>query len=426
MSARRSSKITRGNSHLTVYPWTHPATGSLRWRFAFQDGGTTKYRTFKKKAAAEAAAARILDEAPAGLVWSGLLPAEQEFLTQIHRRTQPEDWPAALAYLAARSKSSSMGAAVADYKSFKTAGSGEITPHLRQAFSNLDRLAGDFPGRRLAEIHSAELLVWVETRTAGRSAKTCHEIRGHLVGFWRWALKQGIAGSDPITPAEKLPTHKIHAGERRILTPTELQAVMAAVEPEWRAWVVLGAFGGLRPEEIAPQGQRIHGKRGLDCSEIDFTFKVIRLPACVSKVKRPRIIPMSEALLAGLKWAGIEAGMTGPTTLRNPAGARELTRLGKLLFGGTWPQDVLRHSYGSYRNAVLRSLDQVAEEMGTSVTMLHRHYHNPQHADLGTAWFAIRPPDSNGSDCSVNDPLKTPSPLEHSQGSHSGPIEISA
>lgn len=61
------------------------------------------------------------------------------------------------------------------------------------------------------------------------------------------------------------------------------------------------------------------------------------------------------------------------------------------MFKTGWPQDVLRHSYGTFRNAVVRNLPQVAEEMGTSVAMLNRHYHNPKPTEEGTAWFALRP-----------------------------------
>jgi hypothetical protein len=57
--------------------------------------------------------------------------------------------------------------------------------------------------------------------------------------------------------------------------------------------------------------------------------------------------------------------------------AGETVRLGREVFETGWPQDSLCHSYGSYRNAVVRSLPQVADEMGTSETMLRRHYHNP-------------------------------------------------
>jgi len=83
--------------------------------------------------------------------------------------------------------------------------------------------------------------------------------------------------------------------------------------------------------------------------------------------------------------------MTGAVCLRNPSEEDETLRLGKVVFKDGWPQDALRHSYGSMRNAMLRNLPQVAEEMGTSETMLRRHYHNPRTLEEGTEWFALRP-----------------------------------
>jgi integrase len=156
---------------------------------------------------------------------------------------------------------------------------------------------------------------------------------------------------------------------------------------------VLGAFAGLRPEEIAPPtkaGAKKRDKRGLACEDIDWRFSAVMVPAEVSKVDTPRRVPMSDALRAGLEWAGIRPGMTGPVCLKNPVEERELFRLGKLLFGAAgWPKNALRHSYGSYRNAVIRDLPRLAEEMGTSVGMLNHRYHNPQPEELGEAWFGL-------------------------------------
>ncbi len=64
---------------------------------------------------------------------------------------------------------------------------------------------------------------------------------------------------------------------------------------------------------------------------------------------------------------------------------------GKEVFKTGWPQDSLRHSYGSFRNALIRNLPQVAEEMGTSETILRCHYHNPITLKEGEEWFALRP-----------------------------------
>ena len=38
---------------------------------------------------------------------------------------------------------------------------------------------------------------------------------------------------------------------------------------------------------------------------------------------------------------------------------------------------------------MIRALPQVAEEMGTSETMLKQHYHNPKTKEEGEAWFGM-------------------------------------
>lgn len=124
----------------------------------------------------------------------------------------------------------------------------------------------------------------------------------------------------------------------------------------------------------------------------------MRVPEEVSKTVGS-VIPLNDAARAWLKWAGIEEGMGGPCCPRNPAEERSTTKWGKALFPGKgWPKDALRHSYGSYRNAGLRNLPQLAEEMRTSVVMLNRHYHNPRAQEEGRLWFAIRPGDPICSD----------------------------
>ena len=419
MSAKRSQKVFDGNSRLNVYPWTHPSTGRQRWRFSVYVDGRKKYLTFKTKADALAAATAALQQIPEPLAWETLDQPSKLFLAAVHRHTGPADRDAVLAFLRSRDSSAEIVTAVAAFAQHKATEAGETTPYLTTMGNSLERMAKHFAGRRVSEIHAPDLAEWLAGATTGLSAKSIKDARSYLVGFWRWALFQGLAGSDPITAAERLPNIKLKDNERRVLTAAELCSVLNAVHEDFRAWVVLGAFAGLRPEEIAPGPAKKSAKRGLHCEEIDWQFSVIRLPAVVSKVGIPRIVPMTDALKAGLQWAGIKKGMTGPTTLANPSQTKELARLGKLIFQGAWPKDSLRHSYGSFRNAIVRSLSQVAEEMGTSVNMLNRHYHNPQPEELGTEWFSLRP------NCSATVPRKIVWNIENSPDLKQGIIENS-
>lgn len=390
MSAKKRSVIRRANSHLTVYPYGEA------WRFCWRENEGTPWRyvTRSTKKAAEEAAWEKLGEIDAGgLVWSGLDGETRRFLGEVHRLATPADFEAVKGFLTARRKSSEIVASVARFMEHKVSQKDGETRHLGNVRRDLEAMAKAFAGRVLVDISDSDLKAWWESRTTGRSGKTRNEARGNLVAFWNWAVRDGIHPKE-VTAAEKLPRVELGICERRVLTPAELLAVAGAVREEWRVWVVLGAFCGLRPEEIAPTGRKIksrRNKRGLRCEEIDFEWKVIRVPAEVSKVGAPRIVPLCAAALEWLEWAGLEAGQTGPVCLRNPSEEDETARLGKEVFKTGWPQDALRHSYGSFRNAILRNLPQVAEEMGTSETMLRRHYHNPRTLEEGTEWFGLRP-----------------------------------
>jgi len=59
--------------------------------------------------------------------------------------------------------------------------------------------------------------------------------------------------------------------------------------------------------------------------------------------------------------------------------------------GVPWKQNVLRHSFCSYRLAVTSDVSKVALEAGNSVTMIHAHYKALVTEQAGKEWFAIMP-----------------------------------
>jgi integrase len=390
MSARKRSKVTRNGKVLTVYPH------GQGWRFGWRENESAPWRYVTrttKKAAEEAAFDKLGELDAGGLVWSGLDGAARRYLQEVHRLSTDADRPAVLGFLASRRKSAEIVASVERFMDFKEAQKGGATRHLGNVRRDLEAMAKAFAGRSVTDITDADLREWWTARVGERSGKTRNECRGNLVAFWNWAVRDGLFPKD-VTPAEKLARIDLEPCERRVLTSAELMAVLPEVGVDWRPWVVLGAFCGLRPEEISPVVGKVRtrrGKRGIRCEEIDWQFNVIRLPAEVSKINVPRHVPLLPAARAWLEWAGIKPGMVGAVCSSNPTEAGETLRLGKVVFKTGWPQDALRHSYGSMRNAMLRNLPQVAEEMGTSETMLRRHYHNPRTSEEGAEWFALRP-----------------------------------
>jgi integrase len=394
-SKRKSFVVTRGNRHVTVYPWVHPATKALRWRFPWRENETSPWRyvTRKTKDEASAAAEKWLETQPDEIAFALLPSARRRWLETIQREVAAADEAKVLVFIASLQKSAEITAAVARFCLLLRSKAGEETPHHRRVRSILEAMAAHFAPRAVVEIHLEALEAWYGDRCAGLGWKRKRDIRAALVQFWRWARKEGIGGNDVITTGERLPEVASEVYDQTVVTLKQLEHLGRQILPKFRAWLVLGAFSGMRPEEIAPpvgKAKKRH-KRGLNIEEIDWQFSCIRLPKCVAKGgKRARLIPLNDACKAGLEWAGIRPGMTGPVCNGNPAKEGELKRLGEAVFGGEWPKDILRHSYGSYRNSELRDLATVAEEMGTSENMLHASYHNPRAEAEGKAYFATR------------------------------------
>ena len=97
-------------------------------------------------------------------------------------------------------------------------------------------------------------------------------------------------------------------------------------------------------------------------------------------------------VLAWLEAARQESGPIGPSLPphKPAAGGREseTTRLGK--FVGGWRRNALRHSFISYRDAIV-GLAQTAMEAGNSESEARRSYNDAKGADAAAEWFAEFP-----------------------------------
>jgi hypothetical protein len=69
---------------------------------------------------------------------------------------------------------------------------------------------------------------------------------------------------------------------------------------------------------------------------------------------------------------------------------REIAALAKSL-GISWPRNVLRHSFISYRIAIVKSAEQVALEAGNSSAIIFRHYRELTTVETAKEWFCIGP-----------------------------------
>jgi integrase len=169
-------------------------------------------------------------------------------------------------------------------------------------------------------------------------------------------------------------------GTIEIYTPKEMQELLKFADAKLIPFLAIGAFAGLRSSEI----MRLDWK--------DVRFDTASIIVQKGKVKKRgmsrRIVPMSKNLIAWLKPHAESKGSIWPGCVTYIYDClRELAPKA----GTTWKSNALRHSFISYRVALVKNVPQVALESGNSVQMIHANYLElVQDADAAN-WFGIMP-----------------------------------
>jgi integrase len=175
-------------------------------------------------------------------------------------------------------------------------------------------------------------------------------------------------------PLADVPAAKEIRKPVEIFTVEEMTRLLQHAKPTLVPFLCLVAFGGLRHEEAAR----------LDWS--DYTNGHIRVRAEIAKCREPRLIPVQPNLAA---WLGPFRKPSGPVQPFVNV-TNELVDLAKTS-GVAWKHNALRHSFASYRLAVIQNPDKVAYEMGNSRAMVFKHYRALVTEDEGKRWFGIMP-----------------------------------
>lgn len=267
--------------------------------------------------------------------------------------------------------------------------SGKYLAGLRR---DLQRFAASHP--QMSALDEPTLAAYLRALPAGPRRRD--NIRDAIVTLFRFARSFHYLPDDQRTAAEKI--ERINPGvEVDTWSPHELALLIEHVSDRWRPWLAIGAFAGLRTSEIFR----------LEWRAVKWEQRVIAVSAKVAKkVRTSRLVPISDNLLAWLTpwrdavgpiYPNRETHRIGPawTTLEHHQGT-ELKRLKKMT-GILWSENTLRHSFGSYRLALVKNIAQVAMEMGNSPEKVRENYHDPKADDEAKAWFSIQPPEAGSN-----------------------------
>jgi integrase len=248
---------------------------------------------------------------------------------------------------------------------------GASSRYLGDLHARLSRFAVTFGERMIAGISTAEIDGWL--RNLGVSGLTRNSYRLRLSILFSFAESNHWLVQSPI---EKVTKAKVQSAPCGILTPAQISALLHAATLETLPYWAIGAFAGLRSAEI----------ERLEWQDLDFESGIITVAASKAKTASRRIIEMAENLRA---WLAPYAGNSGPVC---PTGLRKKLEADRARAGITdWPNNALRHSFGSYRLAATQNAAQTSMEMGNSPQMVFRHYRELVKPKTAAQWWSIAP-----------------------------------
>ena len=233
----------------------------------------------------------------------------------------------------------------------------------------MGKLLKQFPADECELPTGQEIVRWLDGKYESPVTKNSNLIA--LKAFANWAMKERLVGAETITRME---SWKEPASEIEIYTPDELRKILKAVSPLAIPFVAIGAFAGLRAAEVLR----------LDWNEVDLNRGHIVVAASKAKTAARRLVPISENLRA---WLAPHARESGPVVALGKGRLNEMLRADDL----PRKRNALRHSYISYRLAVIHDTPRVALECGNSPAMIFQHYRELVTPEAAVEWFSIMP-----------------------------------
>jgi len=216
----------------------------------------------------------------------------------------------------------------------------------------------------------------------------------HLFTF---AIKRNKLPADKTSAAHQVELIDLPSSRVEFFAVWEMQIFLEHVRQEFLPWLALNAFSGARVEEIILSRDAARSKDPLRWEDFDWSERQIAIRAETSKTGRARRIPIVDNLY---QWISPWMKSVGPVCRKHPGdyeSRRIIQEANKALEKSNdrrrvnWRKNALRHSYGSYRMAMIKNEHQLAYEMGNSVEMIREHYHNPRPTSEAAAYFQIFP-----------------------------------
>jgi integrase len=250
----------------------------------------------------------------------------------------------------------------------------------------LTKFANDFKCP-IASVTKAEVQAWLDRLK--NSERDRLNFRTKLNTLFRWAWKRGYILENPVEKTERPDPED---ADIQIYTPAEIQRLINAASKDFLPCLAIGAFAGLRSSEVMR----------LKWEDINLARGFITASAKKRGTPSRRLVPIQPNLAAwlsdyanstGYVWPGTDEQFTNAQQ-DTSAATRIETDVEKQIAAQEplkWKHNGLRHSYISYRLAMLQDDAKTALEAGNSSSTIHAHYKELVTPDDAKLWFSIAP-----------------------------------
>lgn len=250
--------------------------------------------------------------------------------------------------------------------------------YLNDMLGPFRRLYGD---RLIANVDAGDIEALLHLRKNAGAVTRQSYIRA-ISALYGWCVRKGYRLDNPLPKLRK----QLPKTEISILSIEAAEKVLIAALQDEVATVSLALFSGIR---IAEFHKIVRDSRGserdvwLDWKDVDLKSLQVFVAPELDKNRHGRYVDISKNAVA---WLNVVKRVSGPVM---PENWRERRQELEKRSGVELPQNVLRHSYCSYRIALDQDYQKAAANVGNSPAMLRKHYVRVMPRKLGEAYFKI-------------------------------------
>jgi integrase len=364
------AKVKRGRAYETYYCVTLPKPGRGRTRrfFKFTPEGKREAQTFLDVAKVQHANFGTAAFSISDALRSEAVHCASRLAEKGHTLSEATEF--FLAHLSSQEDSISVRDAMERLiESRRSLGRSER--YCRDLRLRLSRFADALPGGTVGELTSQQIERWLASLPV--AAGTRNTFRRDIRTLLSYCHKRGYCQTNE---AKKTELAKTIEKPVSILTVEQAVGLLNGCDDEILPYIAISLFAGLRASEV----------QKLDWSEVDLDGGHIEVTAAKAKTARRRLVPISDNLKAWLAPLIKPRGSVAPDLLRKRFDAV------KIAAGfDEWPENVMRHSFGSYRLAACHDAARVSLEMGNSPKVVFAHYRELVRPKAAERYWQIMP-----------------------------------